>query len=392
MRKFIATAATACASLLIVSPALCRRGNRRLGNNRRSGNGRRHSFTLLSSAYRFVGERRADQARGVHHSGGVSLGDALKNVPGVTSSSFTAGASRPVIRGLGSTRVRVTENGLGSHDVSDVSDDHARARRSPGCARNRDPARARHLALREPGDRRRRELHQQPHSDGDWRRHELRSLYRRFEQQHRAVGRRDRGPPQGTGRSTPTASFVARMTTTRPTERSGTRSPSARASRSAGHISETAAAPGAWASTNSSRITASRRSPARRRSRISTSTRRTTAGAALRALPRLSTIAAQGVYTDYTHSEIVDGEGVALDLQQQGMGRPSRSGPSRPSDRSRWARSVCSSATVTSKVREEAVDICCRRRPTASRPTFSRSSRFRIRSRFRAPRAWIGRT
>jgi iron complex outermembrane receptor protein len=58
-------------------------------------------------------------------SGGIGLGDALKNVPGVTSSGFTAGASRPVIRGLGATRVRVTENGLGSHDVSDVSDDHA---------------------------------------------------------------------------------------------------------------------------------------------------------------------------------------------------------------------------------------------------------------------------
>jgi iron complex outermembrane receptor protein len=58
-------------------------------------------------------------------SGGIGLGDALKNVPGVTSSGFTAGSSRPVIRGLGATRVRVTENGLGSHDASDVSDDHA---------------------------------------------------------------------------------------------------------------------------------------------------------------------------------------------------------------------------------------------------------------------------
>ena len=58
-------------------------------------------------------------------SGGFGLGDALKDVPGVTSSGFTAGAARPIIRGLGATRVRVTENGLGSHDVSDVSDDHA---------------------------------------------------------------------------------------------------------------------------------------------------------------------------------------------------------------------------------------------------------------------------
>ncbi len=56
--------------------------------------------------------------------GGIGLGDALKNVPGVTSSGFAPGAARPVIRGLGSTRVRVTENGLGVHDVSDISDDH----------------------------------------------------------------------------------------------------------------------------------------------------------------------------------------------------------------------------------------------------------------------------
>lgn len=56
--------------------------------------------------------------------GGFGLGDALKDVPGVTSSSFTAGAGRPVIRGFDASRVRITENGLGSHDVSDVSADH----------------------------------------------------------------------------------------------------------------------------------------------------------------------------------------------------------------------------------------------------------------------------
>jgi len=58
-------------------------------------------------------------------SGGIGIGDALKNVPGVTTSGFAAGASRPVIRGLSSTRVRITENGVGSHDTSDLGDDHA---------------------------------------------------------------------------------------------------------------------------------------------------------------------------------------------------------------------------------------------------------------------------
>ena len=57
-------------------------------------------------------------------SGGFGLGDALKNVPGVTSSSFTPGAVRPVIRGFDGSRVRITENGVGSHDASDISGDH----------------------------------------------------------------------------------------------------------------------------------------------------------------------------------------------------------------------------------------------------------------------------
>lgn len=57
-------------------------------------------------------------------SGGFGLGDVLKNVPGVTSSSFSPGAARPVIRGFDASRVRVTENGIGSHDASDISGDH----------------------------------------------------------------------------------------------------------------------------------------------------------------------------------------------------------------------------------------------------------------------------
>ena len=58
-------------------------------------------------------------------SGGIGIGDALKNVPGVTTSGFAAGSSRPVIRGLSSTRVHITENGIGTHDTSDLGDDHA---------------------------------------------------------------------------------------------------------------------------------------------------------------------------------------------------------------------------------------------------------------------------
>ncbi len=56
--------------------------------------------------------------------GGGSLADALAAVPGVTSSGFAAGASRPIIRGMDSNRVKVVENGLDSSDVSDIGPDH----------------------------------------------------------------------------------------------------------------------------------------------------------------------------------------------------------------------------------------------------------------------------
>jgi iron complex outermembrane receptor protein len=53
------------------------------------------------------------------------LGDALATQPGIASTSFAPGASRPIIRGLSGFRVGITENGLMSGDVSALSDDHA---------------------------------------------------------------------------------------------------------------------------------------------------------------------------------------------------------------------------------------------------------------------------
>jgi iron complex outermembrane recepter protein len=53
-----------------------------------------------------------------------TLGALLKDQPGISESAFAAGASRPVIRGLDNTRVRVQENGIGAGDVSAVSEDH----------------------------------------------------------------------------------------------------------------------------------------------------------------------------------------------------------------------------------------------------------------------------
>jgi iron complex outermembrane receptor protein len=56
--------------------------------------------------------------------GGLNIADSLSQIPGVNSSTFAAGAGRPIIRGFDASRVRVLENGLGSFDVSDISADH----------------------------------------------------------------------------------------------------------------------------------------------------------------------------------------------------------------------------------------------------------------------------
>ena len=54
-----------------------------------------------------------------------TIGETLKSEPGVSSTFFGAGASRPIIRGQGGDRVRVLTNGIGSIDASSASPDHA---------------------------------------------------------------------------------------------------------------------------------------------------------------------------------------------------------------------------------------------------------------------------
>ena len=54
-----------------------------------------------------------------------TLGETLRNEPGVSTSHFTAGASRPIIRGLSDNRVTVLNNGTDILDVSNLSPDHA---------------------------------------------------------------------------------------------------------------------------------------------------------------------------------------------------------------------------------------------------------------------------
>jgi len=52
------------------------------------------------------------------------IGAVLANLPGVSTSGFAPGASRPVLRGFDGPRVQVLTDGLGSLDASSVSGDH----------------------------------------------------------------------------------------------------------------------------------------------------------------------------------------------------------------------------------------------------------------------------
>jgi iron complex outermembrane receptor protein len=53
------------------------------------------------------------------------IGDMLNGLPGLRSTFYGPGASRPVIRGLSGPRVMVLQNGVGQVDASALSPDHA---------------------------------------------------------------------------------------------------------------------------------------------------------------------------------------------------------------------------------------------------------------------------
>jgi iron complex outermembrane receptor protein len=55
----------------------------------------------------------------------ATVAGALMSQPGLIASTFAPGASRPVIRGYDNFRVLMQESGIGAHDVSALSEDHA---------------------------------------------------------------------------------------------------------------------------------------------------------------------------------------------------------------------------------------------------------------------------
>ncbi len=80
--------------------------------------------TLIVSTDSFVSITVATE-RDLRENGGSTITDTLQTKPGITGSNFAAGANRPIIRGLDNYRVRVQEDGIGTHDVSALSEDHA---------------------------------------------------------------------------------------------------------------------------------------------------------------------------------------------------------------------------------------------------------------------------
>ena len=73
---------------------------------------------LLSGASVLDGDDLARQ-------GVITIGETLRKEPGLSETAFGAGASRPIIRGLGGDRVRILTNGIGSIDAAAASPDHA---------------------------------------------------------------------------------------------------------------------------------------------------------------------------------------------------------------------------------------------------------------------------
>jgi iron complex outermembrane receptor protein len=92
--------------------------------------GDRFDGTIVVSA---VGVTQLDVLAGTSVMQGVELqrsldgqlGETLAKLPGVSATSFSPGASRPILRGFSGERVKVLVDGIGAIDVSNTSADHA---------------------------------------------------------------------------------------------------------------------------------------------------------------------------------------------------------------------------------------------------------------------------
>ena len=74
-------------------------------------------LSILAGTSVLAGDDLARESR-------AQIGDTLTKLPGVSATSFSPGASRPVLRGFQGERIRVLVDGLGTIDVSNTSPDH----------------------------------------------------------------------------------------------------------------------------------------------------------------------------------------------------------------------------------------------------------------------------
>lgn len=79
--------------------------------------GEKTAFDLAQNTSILTGDELRQRRQG-------TLGETLASTPGVNSTYYGPGASRPVIRGLGGDRIRVLSNGVGALDASNISPDH----------------------------------------------------------------------------------------------------------------------------------------------------------------------------------------------------------------------------------------------------------------------------
>jgi iron complex outermembrane receptor protein len=84
--------------------------------------------TVVSTASPLAGATAAISDRvetgAILRNGGSTLSDALRAIPGISGTGMAVGASRPIIRGMDASRVRVLEDGTSSSDASDIGPDH----------------------------------------------------------------------------------------------------------------------------------------------------------------------------------------------------------------------------------------------------------------------------
>lgn len=128
--KSVRLTLAAATSLCLTTPALAQEEPSASEQPQPAGDDDFHGETIYVTA---GGLRRLDVLAGTSVVEGEDLqrnldgqiGEVLTKVPGVSATSFSPGASRPVLRGFQGDRVRVLVDGIGAIDASNTSADHA---------------------------------------------------------------------------------------------------------------------------------------------------------------------------------------------------------------------------------------------------------------------------